>query len=420
VTRAGAMCPARPFLVAGSLVLLPFLCQPMQAAAAAAGPAAAGLTVGITAPADGDYISGRTLLQGEVHLPAGDSVAQAEFLVNGQVVASLKQPPWQVMHDFGAGVESRFIQFRVITRLGLKAGAAVSTRRLVIHETTGIDLVNVFATVQDERGHYVMDLQRDDFLLFEDSRPQNISYFSRDRLPLAVEILMDTSLSMEGRNLEEARRAAAGFLRALEPVDLAGVIGFSDRVRVYQDLSLDRPAADAAIQQVQADGGTALYDAVAAAAGRLARVEDERRRAIILLSDGRDEAASGLTPGSLLTFEESLAEVVQANVILYAIGLGRNLDEKMDFHHRHSLAEVLTTLATESGGRAFFTPKAERLKRAYGEVEAELRHHYTLSYTSTNRRQDGLWRAIDLRVRRKGYAAHARRGYYAPWEGPPG
>lgn len=379
-----------------------------------------GLSVRISTPGNGAYLSGRNLLQGEIDLPAGDSVLHAEFLVNGTVVASLRQPPWQVTHDFGASVEARFIQFRVVTRSGLEADAEVTTRRLVVHQTTRIDLVNVFATVRDARGRYVMDLQQEDFLLLEDGHIQKVSYFSRDRLPLAVEILIDTSLSMEGRNMEEARRAAAGFLNALEPVDLAGIIGFSDTVHVYQELSLDREPATAAIQKLEAGGGTALYDAVAAAARRLAGVDDERRRAIILLSDGRDEAASGLTPGSLLTFEESLAEVVQANVILYAIGLGRKLDEKMDFYHRNSLAEVLNTLAEESGGRSFFTSRAERLKKSYGEVEAELRHHYTLSYTSTNRHKDGLWRVIDLRVRRKGLTAHARRGYYAPWQGPAG
>ena len=112
--------------------------------------------------------------------------------------------------------------------------------------------------------------------------------------------------------------------------------------------------------------------------------------------------------------------MVQANVIHYAIGLGGQRDEQLDFFHRRSLAEVLNTLAAESGGRAFFTAKAERLRKAYSEVEEELRHHYMLSYTSTNRRQDGMWRKIDLRVRRSGYSAHARRGYYAPWSGPPG
>lgn len=418
--REGVHRRGRPPLLPAILALVAVLLAPVKRTPGQDAGSATGLSVRISAPAEGDYISGRLLLRGEIDVPAGDMVLRADFLVNGMVVTSLRQPPWQVTYDFGASIEAQLIQLQVVTRLGLEAGAEVTTRRLVINATTGIDLVNVFATVRDERGHYVMDLEKDDFLLLEDGHPQKVSYFSRDRLPLAVEILIDTSLSMEGRNMEEARRAAAGFLRALEPDDLAGIIGFNDEVHIYHAMSLDREAAAAAIRQVRAGGGTALYDAVAEASRRLAGVEDERRRAIILLSDGRDEAASGLTPGSLLTFEESLAEVVQANVILYAIGLGRKLDQKMDFYHRHSLEEVLNTLAAESGGRSFFTAKAERLKKSYGEVQAELRHHYTLSYTSTNRRKDGLWRAIDLRVRRKGYMALARRGYYGPWEGPPG
>ena len=376
--------------------------------------------VRIISPDNGAYVSGRVLLEAQVTAAGDDPVVRVDFLVNSITIASLEQPPFQVLHDFGETVEARFIQVIAFTAAGRQLQATVTTRRLVVHQTTGIDLVNVFATVQDGRGRYVMNLQREDFLLLEDGRPQKVTYFSQDRLPLAVVIVIDTSLSMEGRNLDEARDAATGFLRALEPGDLVGILGFSDKVRLVEDLGLDREAAKAAIAGTRAGGGTALYDAVAEASRRLAEVKDERRRAIIVLSDGRDEAADGMSPGSLLTFEESLAEVVQANVILYAIGLGRQLDEQMDFFHRRSLAEVLNTLAAESGGRAFFTPKAERLRKAYSEVEEELRHHYMLSYTSTNRRQDGMWRKIDLRVRRSGYSAHARRGYYAPWSGPPG
>jgi VWFA-related protein len=370
-------------------------------------------------PENGAYLSGRTLLEAELSAAPADPFTQMQFLVNGKIIAQLKGPPWQAWYDFGEQIEAHFIQARGTTAAGTMVQAEATTRRLVIHQATGIDLVNVFATVQDRGGRFVMNLKREDFMLMEDGRPQTVSYFSRDRLPLAIEIIIDTSLSMEGRNLVEAREAAVGFLNALESVDLAGVMAFSDEARQLHDLSTDRPAAATAIQMTRAGGGTALYDAVAEACRRLAEVEDERRRAIILLSDGRDEAASGLTPGSLLTFEETLAEVVQSNVILYAIGLGRDLTSDLDFYHRRSLAEVLETLAVESGGRAFFTPKAERLRKAYAQVENELRHHYTLSYTSTNRRKDGVWRAIDLRVRRSGFTVTSRRGYYAPWSGPP-
>ena len=376
--------------------------------------------VQIVSPEDGSYTSGRTLLEAQVAAEGDDAVVRVEFLVDGTLVTALQQPPFQVWHDFGDTVEARFIQVNAVTASGQVLKAEVTTRRLVVHQSTGIDLVNVFATVQDGRGRYVMNLQREDFLLLEDGRPQQVTYFSQDRLPLAVIIVIDTSLSMEGRNLEEARDAATGFLKALEPGDLVGIMGFSDKVRLLEDLGQDREVEAAAISRTWAGGGTALYDAVSEASQRLAGVEDERRRAIILLSDGRDEAADGMSPGSLLTFEESLAEVVQANVILYAIGLGRKLDEEMDFYHRRSLAEVLETLAAESGGRAFFTAKAERLRKAYDEVEEELRHHYMLSYTSINRRRDEMWRKMDLKVRRSGHSAHARRGYYAPGSGPPG
>jgi Ca-activated chloride channel family protein len=376
--------------------------------------------VTITSPEAGAYTSGRTLLEAQVTAAGDDPVVQVDFLVNGTLVASLENPPFQVLHDFGDTVEARFIQVMAVTAGGQRLRAEVTTRGLVVHQSAGIDLVNVFATVQDGRGRYVMNLKREDFFLLEDGRPQKVTYFSQDRLPLAVVIVIDTSLSMEGRNLEEARDAATGFLKALEPGDLVSILGFSDKVRLLEDLGEDHDVAAEAISRTGAGGGTALYDAVADASRLLAGVKDERRRSIILLSDGRDEAADGMSPGSLLTFEEALAEVVQANVILYAIGLGRDLDEEMDFYHRRSLAEVLETMAAESGGRAFFTAKAERLRKAYNEVEEELRHHYMLSYTSTNRRQDGMWRRIDLKVRRSGHSAHARRGYYAPWSGPPG
>jgi VWFA-related protein len=376
------------------------------------------LAVRIVEPAPSAFVSGQTPIRAEVEIPPGTRLERVEFLINGRVIASLAAPPWRVVYDFGSEYEAWFIEVRATSRDGQAAEAGVSTRPITIHETARIDLVNVFATVQTRRGSYVMNLPQEEFMLLEDGRVQEVLYFSRDRLPLSVEVVLDTSLSMEGRSLQEAKEAAVEFLEALEDEDEVGIIGFNDRVRDLQPLGPDREAAKSAIMGTEARGGTALYDAVAEASQRLSDVPDQRRRAIILLSDGRDEAASGLTPGSILTFEESLAEAVQSNVILYAIGLGKNLDQELDFYQRRSLAEILSTLAEETGGRAYFTPKAERLGRAYSEIETELRHHYALAYTSANRRRDGAWRSIDLRVREPGHTVHARRGYYAPYEGP--
>ncbi len=383
-----------------------------------AAPAATEPAVRLVQPAAGAYLAGATVLEAEPVVPTGAVLERVEFEVNGEIVGTRREPPWRVTHDFGQEVKAWFIRARLVLGDGRSATDTVRTRALQVHATAGIELVNVFATVQDGRGRYAMNLTREDFLLLEDGRPQEILYFSRDRLPLAVAIVLDTSLSMAERNLPEAKAAALKFLDALAPEDQVGILAFNDDVRELLPLTADREQARDALKGAVARGGTALYDAVSAAARRLALVEDERRRAIILLSDGRDEAASGLTPGSVLTFEEALADTIQADVILYAIGLGRDLDQKLDFYGRHSLEEVLTSLAAETGGRAYFTRRAERLDSAYGDIETELRHHYTLSYTSSNRRRDGSWRRIDLQVREPGHTVRARRGYYAPDDGP--
>jgi len=273
----------------------------------------------------------------------------------------------------------------------------------------------VFATVRDRRGRYVMDLPREAFLLREDDRPQTITHCSQTRMPLTVLIVLDTSLSMmEGDRIGHARRAATEFLGALEPVDEVGVIEFSSTVRELVAPTIDHDAARRAIAGVTARGGTALYDALAHSSDRLRPTPEGRRRAIVLLSDGRDEAESGLTPGSVLTFEESFAEAVRAEVIVYAIGLGRDLDKKPDFFGRLTLAEVLTRLAEETGGQALFAAKAERLGGVYADIAEDLRHHYSLAYDSTNRRQDGAWRTITLDLREPGLVVRTRRGYFAP------
>ena len=411
---AGAPSPAGLLLaLLGGLVPVPLAAQGETA------PDPARLAVRIVSPRDGGFVSGTTPIEAEIDVPPGMALSQVDFEVDGRVIATLVSPPWRVVQDFGREYQAHLIRVKAYTRDGEEAFAEATTRPFVVHDESSIELVNVFTTVQDNRGRYIMDLEREDFVLLEDGRLQEISYFSRDRLPLAVAIVLDTSLSMEGSSLDEARKAAIHFLRTLQPEDQVGVIEFNDDVRLVHPLDFDREGVEKTINGLQARGGTALYDAVARTARLLAEVEDaDRRRAIILLSDGRDEAATGLTPGSLLTFEEALAEAIHANVILYAIGLGRDLGERLDFYGRLSLQEVLSTLARETGGRAFQTRKAERLKKVYGDVETELRHHYSLAYSPRIRRRDGSWHSIEVRVRRPGTQVNARRGYFAPLDSP--
>jgi Ca-activated chloride channel family protein len=276
---------------------------------------------------------------------------------------------------------------------------------------SGVDVVTVSVTATNAARRYVTDLDRDDFLILEDGRPQQIAFFRKTGVSLALALLVDTSASME-TSLPVAQEAAVGFVRALAATDVASVIDFDSRVQVRQDFTSDYDALERAIRQTAAGGSTSLYNAVYIALKELNKtisgesVADPRRRAIVVLSDGQDTS-------SLVTFEQVLDLAARSDIAIYAIGLlGR---ETTPGARRPREAEfVLRRFAQQTGGRAFFPTDAKELTTIYREIRAELSNQYFLAYESGNARRDGQFRRIDVRVERAGIVARTRPGYYAP------
>jgi Ca-activated chloride channel homolog len=274
----------------------------------------------------------------------------------------------------------------------------------------GVDVISMNVTVTDASRHYVTDLDRQDFQIFEDGRPQQMTFFQKSNLPLALALLIDTSASMEP-NLEVAQEAAVGFVRALSPGDVASVIDFDTSVQVRQDFTTDRNALEHAIRQTSAGGSTALYNAVYIALKELKKtIRDEplpesRRRAIVILSDGEDTS-------SLVDFDEVLDLAARSDTAIYAIGL---LGREIGAIKRPSEAQfVLRRLSEQTGGRVFFANDAKELSGVYAEIKTELANQYFLAYESNNLRRDGQFRRIAVRVSRTSAVARARPGYYAP------
>ena len=274
----------------------------------------------------------------------------------------------------------------------------------------GVDVVGMNVTVTDASRHYVTDLDRQDFQIFEDGRPQEVTFFRKSSLPLALALLIDTSGSMEP-NLHVAQEAAVGFVRALGPEDVASVIDFDTSVHVRQDFTADRSALEHAIRKTAAGGSTALYNAVYIALKELnktirdERLEESRRRAIVILSDGEDTS-------SLLGFEEVLDLAARSDTAIYAIGL---LGHEITVIKRPNEAQfVLRRLSEQTGGRVFFASDAKELKGVYGEIREELGNQYFLAYESNNPRRNGQFRRISIRVSRASVVARTRPGYYAP------
>jgi Ca-activated chloride channel family protein len=275
----------------------------------------------------------------------------------------------------------------------------------------GVDLVSLNVTVTDGTTHYITDLAAEDFNVFEDGVKQDVTFFNRTNLPIALALLLDTSASMETK-LPTAQEAAIGFSRRLRPQDLAEVIDFDSRVVVLQNFTNSAAELEQAIHKTSAGGSTSLYNAVYIALKDLKKVivknvDEIRRQAIVVLSDGEDTS-------SLLPFEEVLDLAKRSETAIYSIGL-RAGDGPATTTKGFKEAEfVLRQFSQETGGRAFFPNQLTDLSSVYGQISDELSSQYTVGYTSRNPRRDGSWRRVVVRVTRPNTAARTKLGYFAP------
>ncbi len=395
---------------------LPLRAAVVAAAAALAPAADRGPAVQFVSPPNLGRVVGKVSVEVSVNPPEGASVVRVAFSVDGRSLTTIESPPWKTVWDAGDGTTAHRFEAVASFSSGSEARGTVRTSPFRVDFIENVDLVNVYAVVRDSHRKYVQGLEQEDFRIFENGRPQQIDRFSTEWKPLRVAIVLDTSLSMKGARLEAAQDAALEFLKLLEPDDEELLVTFNDKVETAQPLTTDREAVAQAIRKATAGGGTALYDAVYRTSDLLEKFEG--RRVLVLLSDGRDESASGLEPGSLHTLPEALDRALRNEIMIFTIGVGRRLDEQMDFDGNHSLETILRDLAENTGGRAIFSSRAGQLRRAFDEVAQDLRHQYSLAYVPDNRRHDGTWRDIRVVVTKSGLNAAARRGYYAPLADP--
>lgn len=272
----------------------------------------------------------------------------------------------------------------------------------------GVDVVSLNVTVTDRAGRFVTDLEESAFRIYEDGVQQEINFFTKTQLPIALALLIDTSASMDEK-MTTAQEAAIGFAQRLRPEDLAEVVDFDSRVNILQPFTNDVEELERAIQRTAAGGSTSLYNAIYIALRELAgaplRQSDLRREAIVVLSDGEDTS-------SLVSFDEVLELSKRSNTAIFCIGL-----QSTESRSRSGFREadfVLRQLAQETGGRAFFPERIEELPEIYRRISDELSSQYSVGYISANPLRNGQWRRIIVRVDRDAVSARTKQGYYAP------
>jgi Ca-activated chloride channel family protein len=270
-----------------------------------------------------------------------------------------------------------------------------------------VEVVNLNLSVSEPGDHFITDLKEDEIAVFEDGVPQKLCLFMRERLPLSLSILIDSSASMNP-NLGVARAAALRLLQTLGPQDEAAIVEFNQRHHVLQEFTSERPLLEQALQQIQADGTTGLYNALYVSLRDVARRGTRgelRKRAVVVLSDGEDTS-------SLVTDDQVLELVRKSGVSVYTISLRAKRVDVASNQHR--AAYFLTAVARDSGGRAYFPSSLADLDGVYDVVADELRTQYGVGYVSTNLKRDGSWRRIAIMVQRASLMVRHRPGYYAP------
>jgi Ca-activated chloride channel family protein len=412
----------RPILLAaillGSLAGTPPAAPlPAPGAGETQAPAPAGsVAVRFVEPAPPGLILGPTRITVQATAPAGARIVRVEIHADGNLLTVFERPPYSLTWDAGTGFAHRTLRAVATDSEGRSGEATLVARPLYVGQYEEVRLVNVFATVRDRRGNAVLDLGKSDFVLLENGEPQTVTHFTSAKVPITIALLIDASNSMNlGGRIELARKAAEDFVESVDPEDRLIVLSFNDDLQGGADPVADRGATKKAIEAIQAKGGTALYDAIYTAAGRL--LGSEGRRVIVLLSDGRDQALTDNEPGSLHLFEEALEKAHRSEVAVYAIGLGPHLDTEMDLRRERSLKEILDVLARATGGRSYYPARPGQLSGVYRQIAADLKAQYTLAYSSTHRVPDGKWRTITLTAKDPELEVRARSGYYAP--GPP-
>jgi VWFA-related protein len=316
---------------------------------------------------------------------------------------------------------------------------------------SGVELINVTTTVTDEDGRFVPNLGKDDFRVFDDNQPVEVTHFSSERVPVSLGILLDTSGSMTPDKMSSARGAIQRFIDLLGPEDEMFIYRFANFPELVQGWTKDRRLLSRAVDSTYAGGGTALYDGVADALP-LAQSGRNRKKALVVISDGNDTGSS-TSPTDLKVM------IRQSEVLVYAIGVDGRLSETMvrggggsypprvpipwpfpgsgrggggrfpvppiggggggggsrggRFGRGEGLdAGALRRITDDTGGRTEIVRDFADLSGATTRIADELSKQYYLGYPSPGSK-DGRWHSIRVEVRDKNLTVRARRGYQA-------
>ena len=270
---------------------------------------------------------------------------------------------------------------------------------------TDVEEVVLNATVLNG-SQLVQNLKKDDFSVYEDGVKQAILSFQHTDLPVSIGLVIDNSGSMYKKR-PSVNKSALDLVAASNPQDEAFVVNFSDEAFIDQEFTSDINKLRDGLSHIDSRGGTALYDAVAASADKLATDAKRPKQVLILITDGEDNA-------SALNLEQTIRRVQQlSGPVIYSVGL--LFGDEMDRGDTRRARRALELLATETGGLAYFPKSIEQVDQIAAEVARDIRSQYTIGYHSTRPTTEPGFRRVEVRAETKSagkLTVRTRTGYF--------
>jgi Ca-activated chloride channel homolog len=273
------------------------------------------------------------------------------------------------------------------------------------------DLVLLDVKVVDQNNTPVMDLKKDDFSVYEDKVKQTIDNVSREEVPVSFGLVIDTSGSMKAK-LQTVSDASVSLIKQMRVDDEAFVASFKAEPELVQDFTTDRRELEDAISELYTSGGTALLDAIIATADYAQEKGKQRRKALVVISDGLEKNSS-------VKEKEVMEAIKEDEVQVYLVGfIDEENDEKSLFGKSSAkkARELLSRIADDSGGHAYFPKDISEIPAIAAQIAKDLRTQYVVSYYPSNDKRDGTFRNVQVSVNAQGsrkLIARTRRGYYA-------
>lgn len=268
-----------------------------------------------------------------------------------------------------------------------------------------VDEVVLHATVVDDKQRMVTNLDKSAFTVYEDGKPQTITSFRHEDIPVAMGVVIDNSGSMREKR-EKVNKAAINLVRASNQQDQVFIVNFNDEYYLDQDFTGDLNKLREALEKVETRGGTALYDAVVASADHLKKYGRLEKKVLFVVTDGEDNA-------SRESLEQAVKRLQEENgPTVYTIGL---LGEERARRAR----KALQLISERTGGLAFFPKTLDDVDEISSKVAHDIRNQYTLGYKPSNPKSTGGYRAIKVDAKAKGYGkltVRTKSGYYAGQE----